>query len=462
VQRIERIFFVLACLLVALVSIDAASGWGTWHGVREGDSVLLVLAALFFGLALWRPNAARRVSVSIVFGLLSLALLETSLTLATRDASRPERWYVWPPNYSCQTIPRDMPGLEGDSQFTINSRGLRAREFSSSDSQRILCVGGSTTECFYVDDQDTWPAQLEALLAPRRPDVWVGNAGRSGLTSFDHVTLLTHLPEAQQVDTWIVLCGVNDLSHHLSGEYPQGCRETMSRTFCYRRPGFSGRLERPLYRNTYTFSLIDQSIRWARMAWKTSPGQIVQDREAAWYADVRQRRAAAEEKVDQLPDLREALAEYQRNLDQMIALARQHDKRLILATQPVLWTDNMPPSLEGLCWGGRTRDGQHYYTTAALSRGMEAFNQCTRDACLRSDVPCVDLSRELPTSTAVFYDDCHFNRSGCQAVAVAMATALEPGSPAGDPGDYPSPVTRPVEVADRSHEANSDDAALER
>jgi len=452
VQRIQRIIFAIACVLVALISLDALSGWGTWHGVREGDGVLLAFGALFLILALLRRSLAQRLSLSIVAGVLSLLLLESSLTLLTYDRQRPERWYVWPPSYACETLPRDMPGLEQHGQFTINSRGLRAREFSDSDSQRILCIGGSTTECFYVDDRDTWPAQLEQRLAPAHPGVWVGNAGRSGLTSFDHVTLLAHLPEAKQVDTWVVLCGVNDLSHHLSGEYPQGCRETMTRTFCYRRPGFSGRLERPLYRNTYTFSLIDQSIRWARMAWKTSPGQIVQDREAAWYADVRQRRVAAE-KVAELPDLQDALAEYQQNLERMIALAHQHHKRLVLATQPVLWTSNMTPELEALCWGGRTSDGVRYFTTEALARGMQAFNQRMRDVCQQSGILCVDLARELPASTASFYDDCHFNRPGCQAVADALVEALAPTRPDGMPEEYPEPSpSKPVEVARRPGE----------
>ena len=51
-------------------------------------------------------------------------------------------------------------------------------------------VGGSTTECLYLDDQDTWPEVLQQKLAPGRPGLDVVNAGHAGDSTREHIALL--------------------------------------------------------------------------------------------------------------------------------------------------------------------------------------------------------------------------------------------------------------------------------
>jgi len=48
----------------------------------------------------------------------------------------------------------------------------------------------------------------------------------------------------------------------------------------------------------------------------------------------------------------------------------------------------------------------------------------TRRSPREEGVNCVDLVSGLPKDTAVFYDDCHFNTSGCEKTARILTDFL--------------------------------------
>src|SRR5439155_10586195 len=107
------------------------------------------------------------------------------------------------------------------ARFTTNSLGLRGRDPGPMGARglRLLAVGGSTTECLYLDDGATWPALVERNLTRRLggEPVWVGNAGISGANARDHVVQVKYLlPQYRPVDVVLVLVGVNDLTVRLS------------------------------------------------------------------------------------------------------------------------------------------------------------------------------------------------------------------------------------------------------
>ena len=102
------------------------------------------------------------------------------------------------PNLEVQLYPEqaELFGIRGETRHTTSSIGLRGPEPKTTDRLHILCVGGSTTACEYLDDQETWP-QLLAAQFPETP-TWVGNAGLSGHRAIDHVTLLSKLVDEQK------------------------------------------------------------------------------------------------------------------------------------------------------------------------------------------------------------------------------------------------------------------------
>jgi lysophospholipase L1-like esterase len=76
-----------------------------------------------------------------------------------------------------------MSNYKGDfkNEATINSQGYRGEKFSflkNKDTTRILILGDSITFGIGVTDQETYPAQLEAILQEKiKPQVEVINAG---------------------------------------------------------------------------------------------------------------------------------------------------------------------------------------------------------------------------------------------------------------------------------------------
>lgn len=421
-SRIERICLVAATALAILAVADVISCHWTTQGIREGDWVVVLGCLGFFAGIGLRPRLANKLSLGVLAGFTCWLALEVGLTAITFNRGRPEAWYVWPPRLQRQVTPQNLPGVTPAGTFSINSLGIRGREFAADDRYRILCVGGSTTECFYLDDARTWPALLERDLAESLPGVWVGNVGRSGLTTTDHLTVLHHLPETREADCWVILCGANDMMQHINGGYEQGQRETLDRSFAYRRPGFTGRLDRPLYRNTYLFALVRNTTQWARTICKLDSARAVQDRSAAWYVEARERRRRSP-KIDPLPDLTPMLAAYEKNLRGIIDLSRAQGKRLVFLTQAAVWSEPMPDDLERLCLGGRLPDGS-YLSAPSMAHALAEFNDRMRALCAAERIACVDLAQHLPRTMDVFYDDCHFNEAGAAAVARLLAPAI--------------------------------------
>jgi len=163
-----------------------------------------------------RLLAFRAIALGLVAG---LVLTELGLRLALPPNTK---HFVHPPNLTVQfrPDPRLLPGLSPTARYSTNSLGLRGREPDpGARAYRILAVGGSTTQCVYVDDVKTWPALVEQRLerGAGHPSVWVGNAGASGAGSRDHAVVVKYLVgELPRIDVVLVLAGVNDLTVRLS------------------------------------------------------------------------------------------------------------------------------------------------------------------------------------------------------------------------------------------------------
>jgi lysophospholipase L1-like esterase len=449
--RVQSLFLGIAVAVCTAIVVDNVSFKPmTGSSIKDGDYVFLGLAGAFLILAVLRRDLGRKVAVSVVAVLFVLALIEGGMGLWSLTRARRWPWYVWPPNYSCLLTPADpagaapggyspgvfsptirsanpsalkpanLVGVSPEGRFSTNSLGLRGPEFRQADTYRVLCVGGSTTECLYLDDARTWPAVLMQILRQREPGIWVGNVGRSGTTAPQHALLLRLLPEARQVDCWVVLCGINDMGQHFYGTYAEATANAFGHTFAYRRPGSEFR--RPLQRNLYTFSLIQAVCKRILVTFRDRDTAVYQDPQAIWIEEQREKRKAAVKTTRVVEP--QWLEEYQAQLQKMIELARRWDKRLIFMTQPTIWGQKMDEKTEGLTLGGRLADGR-YLANPALAKGMELYNQVMRDLAAREGIELVELAAMLPKTTEVFYDDCHFNDSGARMVAAALAEQVK-------------------------------------
>jgi hypothetical protein len=96
------------------------------------------------------------------------------------------------PNYKGTEISQEHPGQT--VTVTINSIGLRGPELRPAQPNQILVLGDSYTFGEFVNDQNTYPAQLQALLDHRGYQAQVLNAGYAdGFETDQHYVWFRHL-----------------------------------------------------------------------------------------------------------------------------------------------------------------------------------------------------------------------------------------------------------------------------
>lgn len=115
---------------------------------------------------------------------------------------------LWPPN-----VQREMDW--GPIPYTLetNSLGLRRVVGAGSAARgRIAAIGDSVTDGFFVDDQDTYPSALQALLDVRLGPGWqVINAARGGASLPRELAILREVVVPLEPDVAILTFVTNDI-----------------------------------------------------------------------------------------------------------------------------------------------------------------------------------------------------------------------------------------------------------
>ena len=321
-----------------------------------------------------------------------------------KASRQPTRFHLFPPNLDWQLEPKNLRGVSGLTVFSTNSLGVRAAELPKPSVPRVWCVGGSTTECLYLDDKETWPALLEKRLStPSRP-LWIGNAGRSGYSSVEHAHFLETSPLLRSGDLVLLLVGINDLQHFC---FAKRSPADYASAFVSRRP---------LWQRSASYDL----LRFVSLSWK----QPTQDSQASFYASLRARRSQATA-MNMAPPLETAAASYRERLRRIVSTCKRRRLRLLVLSQPVLWREDLPPEECALLWFGGAADGT-YYSAEAMAKGMAAFNRVLLEVAEEADAPVIDIARRLNGRPEYFYDDCHFTEAGAAAVASELAPVVGP------------------------------------
>jgi len=398
----------LPALVLADCAVLAARGWrplGTGDRLALG-AVAAALVAPFALLALrplrrllgtrWRQLALLCAGLLLSFGLAELGLArlipEPGFHLRPAGMRRVHR-----------TDPAVMPGIAGDSRYTVDALGVRGPELPAERSiPRLLCIGGSTTECLYLDDDETWPHMLGERLKAEAP-VWVGAIGLAGFSSVHHLKFLEEsaLVRDGTFDTVVVLVGVNDL-----WKVYLGVTEEQQ---------LAGDLK-PLWARSRLAGVLHGWLdRWRA---ERSAGL----EHWAYHVPQLRRERAAGAKLDQGPDLAPWLDQYQARLERIAAVCRERGLKLVFVSQPVQWAADLPPEIEARFWFGWV-EGGGYVTARVLRAGMDAFNQRLAQVAARLDLPLIDLS-PMSGDARFFFDDCHFSEAGAREAAARIADRL--------------------------------------
>jgi len=115
-------------------------------------------------------------------------------------------------NYKTVLHPR-VPKVDENVTYSRNNIGFRGEEYPTNPANRItlFTVGGSTTECKLLSDDDTWTELLKEKLKPNCSQIWMNNAGFDGHTTIGHLVLVKDYLLKLKPSSIIFLTGANDV-----------------------------------------------------------------------------------------------------------------------------------------------------------------------------------------------------------------------------------------------------------
>ncbi len=303
----------------------------------------------------------------------------------------------------------NLPGFEEyewPGTFSTNNVGMRGDHLETPkpvDEYRIFAVGGSTTECLFLDDKDAWPALLQESLLESVPGrkVKVYNAGKAGAASVDHIELtalrLVHL----QPDMIILFLGFNDQTRLLIDDNRLDL-DTPTKI----------QTDIPFWQFIATEFQIPRRIYYAIQ--RHDDRYSIYERTRVF--DTAQSAQAKPLWDKPMPPLDTGY--FANNLKTFISICKGHGIDLLLVTHPDTWTTT--DQRLSACHGLHAK-GNYRYPKDQLHQQLQSLNEITKKMAALYAIPCFDAAAALPPDSSAFYDDCHLNPHGSKLMAQLLA-----------------------------------------
>jgi lysophospholipase L1-like esterase len=324
--------------------------------------------------------------------LVALLLGECAMRVARPNPYRHERpdWMTWVRlQHAGKDLPVDRSAIDPNSPtvyLRADARGYLepSRRFERPDAT-IAFLGGSTTECAALAEDERWPARVSAGLEARGLRVNALNAGVSGNTTHDAVNVLLNHVVYDRPDVAVLMEAVNDF----------GLRD------------YRAREAEPM-----TASL---PARWALQSLSSHSALVGALRQllsvqALERGEFRRPARRVEERVP--------TREFERRLRAFVGICRAFDVVPVLMTQPF----------------AATRTAFTPEWTDATDQ--ERFNEAIRKVAREERVELIDLVRHLERDVPgwdrpmhVFYDGLHVTAEGARIYAEHVTERLRASVP---------------------------------
>jgi lysophospholipase L1-like esterase len=275
----------------------------------------------------------------------------------------------------------------------------------------IAFLGGSTTECVYVDEDNRFPYLVGRLLE-RQTHLKVNsyNAGRSGNNTLHCLNVLLNKVVNLKPDVVVLMENINDLAILM-----------YDKTYWNDHPSRSPLIEKPP-----TFKTVGQDLE--------QTFHLVRDltfpnlsRELKQWSPFGPRGKKDEfhgvrgKKITIDQDF--LVREFSLNLQTFINICRAREITPVLMTQASRLTDPPDPLIRKLMQSLEVSQGITY---TDFKGAFDRLNQTIRDVGAKNQVIVIDLAREIPPVKENIADAAHFNDQGSRLVAERIAADLTP------------------------------------
>lgn len=320
-----------------------------------------------------------------------------------------------PYNRRIEITNEKFPSLDPVIMHSTNSLGFRGPEPPGdfADDLTIVAVGGSTTECYYLDDRRTWPARLAGMLERDFDRLWINNAGFDGHSTCGHQLLVKQFIGPLRPKVVLYLIGINEVGNSEANDWDQ-------ELLVHAAADWPTRVVHKLA-DYSALAALAVNIRRHRTA--QAKGLVhatvlhdpIPSESREPFSDEQRQKELNRHRADFLPG-------YESRLRHLVRMTRDFGIEPVLLTQPVL------------C--GTGRDDATGADLALIPAGevggetewavLELYNDVTRRVAEEESVLLIDLAYRLPKSSRYFYDWLHYNNAGAEAVAEIVDADLAP------------------------------------
>lgn len=322
---------------------------------------------------------------------------EQFLQCALPEDIPPQQWELSPHHYM---IYRPTPGYVGE-RSQMNSLGYRGPEISREKPKgtfRIVLLGGSSTfDTSIASNAFTFAAQLERELRLHyhHKNVEVVNAGVPGFTSWESLINLEFRVLDIEPDMIIYCEAVNDVHARLVIPSSYASDNSGMRRWWSVPPT-------PWWEHSCFLRVT------ARLSGSARSRQV-QLEDVCWAP-------TAKYAMDRANTTRETLLGflsanqpiyYRRNIENMVAIAREHGLKVVLATwaHTPVWHD--------------------YTATTAYEQGIKENNEVVESIAQQDQIPLFDYAAVMPTDAKYWDDGRHVTEIGAKKKAELFAAFLE-------------------------------------
>jgi lysophospholipase L1-like esterase len=295
---------------------------------------------------------------------------------------------------------------------TRNSLGFRGPEPPKDWAQHltVITIGGSTTECHFLNDEKTWPFLLGKKLADSLPGCWLNNAGLDGHSTFGHIVMLNDHVKQLRPSVILFLTGINDIENDAPDFHDKlNTRNAYPDLLHY------------LFNNSEVLNVALNIVRgWRAQKFNNTTGTM-------WVLDSNRRLELSEAVMQKrLAEQAPYLKAYRARLEDLA------DTCLVWHILPVFMTQ---PNQFGFGRDSLTGADLAAYPVnpkdTALNGQLiwqieERYNDVVRSICAEKGLPMIDLARSMPKNSLYFYDMSHFTNIGARRVSDLVAAGLIP------------------------------------
>jgi hypothetical protein len=319
------------------------------------------------------------------------------------------------------------PQLEKKAKFEVNALGERGSAPPKENFKRVLVVGGSAVESFFLDQNTCWPGKLEKILNQpeslsilKSRQIHVGNLGRSGVDSTTlNLVLQKVLKNYSEIYIIIIMVGASDVLRWLEIDAPidRPADPMPENELFAQHPNLKFEIS---IKGSALMELLNR-LKVRLPSRKDNAGR--------WYKKARLMRANAKVLKSEVPAHEIVINTFEDSLKKCLMLCLDKTENVFVFPQPWFNKKDYSEGEKALFWNGGVgkaykEDITTYYSEQVINSLMEQiFTSSVKIADLVG-VPVVDPSALLDLSEITFHDQFHFTPGASKIIATYVADQI--------------------------------------